>query len=91
MAIAPDCKGVYKTFCENCNKEHNGSYGSGRFCSKECAKSFSTKNKRKLINEKVSNSLKGRIISDLTRKKYQRLGKEKDTQKRLRKRYEKVN
>ena len=21
--------------CENCGKEHNGSYGSGRFCSKK--------------------------------------------------------
>lgn len=30
--------------CENCRKEHDGSYGSGRFCCKECAKSFSTKN-----------------------------------------------
>jgi hypothetical protein len=29
--------------CELCNKEHDGSYGSGRFCSKECARSFSTK------------------------------------------------
>ena len=29
--------------CENCGKEHDGSYGSGRFCCKECAKSFSTK------------------------------------------------
>lgn len=30
--------------CENCGKEHNGSYGSGRFCCKECARAFSTKN-----------------------------------------------
>ena len=30
--------------CENCGKEHDGSYGSGRFCSKSCARSFSTKN-----------------------------------------------
>lgn len=30
--------------CENCGKEHDGSYGSGRFCSKECARSYSTKN-----------------------------------------------
>ena len=30
--------------CENinCNKEHDGSYGSGRFCSSYCARSFST-------------------------------------------------
>ena len=30
--------------CENCGKEHDGSYGSGRFCSKECARAFSSKN-----------------------------------------------
>ena len=30
--------------CEICGKEHNGSYGSGRFCSKKCASSFSAKN-----------------------------------------------
>lgn len=32
--------------CENCGKEHDGSYGSGRFCCKKCARSFSTKNKK---------------------------------------------
>lgn len=30
--------------CEKCNKEHNGAYGSGRFCSPFCARSFSTQN-----------------------------------------------
>ena len=43
--------------CENCEKEHNGSYGSGRFCSAKCARGFSTKAKRSLINEKVSKKL----------------------------------
>ena len=33
--------------CENCGKEHDGTYGSGRFCSKSCAKQFSTKNYKK--------------------------------------------
>jgi hypothetical protein len=46
--------------CENCEKEHNGSYGSGRFCSSKCARGFSTKEKRKEINEKVSKTLTGR-------------------------------
>ena len=46
--------------CENCNNEHDGSYCSGRFCSEKCAKSFSTKLKRKEINKKVSDKLKGR-------------------------------
>jgi len=43
--------------CENCENEHNGEYGSGRFCSSKCARGFSTKAKRKEINEKVSKSL----------------------------------
>ena len=44
--------------CENCNQEHNGTYGSGRFCSSKCARGFSTKAKRKEINEKVSATFK---------------------------------
>ena len=36
--------------CENCGNEHDGSYGSGRFCSKECRGAFvqkcETKHKR---------------------------------------------
>ena len=45
--------------CENCRKEHDGSYASGRFCGKECAKGFSTKSNRKEINKKVSITLGG--------------------------------
>lgn len=44
--------------CENCANEHEGTYGSGRFCSTKCSRGFSTKAKRKEINEKVSNTLK---------------------------------
>lgn len=40
--------------CENCCKEHSGDFGSGRFCSKRCAKSFSTKN----INRKETKKCK---------------------------------
>lgn len=47
-------------FCENCGNQHNGSYGSGRFCCSKCARSFSTKNKRLEINVKVSSKLKNR-------------------------------
>ena len=46
--------------CENCGTEHSGKYGSGRFCCQKCARGFSTKRKRKEINEKVSSALKGR-------------------------------
>lgn len=50
-------------FCENCNKDHNSEYGSGRFCSAKCARGFSTKNKRAEINQKVSAKLSGRKLS----------------------------
>lgn len=46
--------------CEKCSKYHNGNYGSGRFCSEECARSFASKEKRLEINEKVSKTLKNR-------------------------------
>lgn len=44
--------------CENCNNNHDSKFGSGRFCSQKCASSFSTKNKRKEINQRVSKTLK---------------------------------
>lgn len=46
--------------CENCFIIHLGDYGSGRFCSSKCARSFSTKNKRQEINLTVSEKLKGK-------------------------------
>ncbi len=39
--------------CEYCLSEHNGEYGSGRFCCKKCACGFSTREKRAEINEQV--------------------------------------
>lgn len=30
-----------KLYCEKCGREHDGSYGTGRFCSAKCARSFS--------------------------------------------------
>ena len=47
--------------CENCEKDHKGDYGSGRFCSSKCARGFSTKSKRKEINEKISRSIKNKL------------------------------
>lgn len=46
--------------CEYCGKEHNGAYGSGRFCLEKCARGFSSREKREEINRKVSVKLKGR-------------------------------
>jgi len=48
--------------CERCNKEHDGSYGSGRFCSEKCAKGFATKINREQINKKVSETLRKKNI-----------------------------
>lgn len=56
--------------CENCKKEHDGTYGSGRFCTKECARGFSTKAKRVEINHKVSQTLTNNIYSGLTKQEY---------------------
>ena len=39
--------------CENCNKEHDGNYGSGRFCCQKCTKSFAAR-KTEEIKEKIS-------------------------------------
>lgn len=45
--------------CENCGIENDGMYGSGRFCSQKCSRSFSTKNNRDEINKKRSLKLIG--------------------------------
>lgn len=39
--------------CENCNKKHDGSYASGRFCGQKCARAFSTKDKPKKSKEAI--------------------------------------
>lgn len=50
-------------FCENCNNEHTGIYGSGRFCGIRCARGFSTKSKREDINFRVSSKMSKRKLS----------------------------
>jgi len=52
--------------CETCDSKHDGKYGSGRFCSTHCARSFATKKKRKEINEKVRKTLEGSGNPDVT-------------------------
>ena len=51
--------------CEYCMSSHDGNFGSGRFCNTKCARGFSTKYKRKEINEKVSSLMKGKKHSNL--------------------------
>ena len=46
--------------CENCSIQHDGKYGSGRFCSKKCSSSFSSNKNKDLKNKKISDSLKGK-------------------------------
>ena len=38
--------------CEYCGKEHNGEYGSGRFCCKSCAAKFS-----RMFNKDITNNI----------------------------------
>lgn len=46
--------------CENCGKEHDGKYASGRFCCKSCSIAFGNKKKAKNPekNKKISESVK---------------------------------
>lgn len=46
--------------CERCQSEHDGSYGSGRFCCCRCARGFATALSRGEINKKVSEKMSGR-------------------------------
>lgn len=48
--------------CEKCGTDILIKYGSGRFCSAKCARSFATSKDREGINKKVSEKLKGRKL-----------------------------
>lgn len=49
--------------CEKCKSILTDRYGSGRFCSVKCARSFSTSFCRSKINERIAASLKGKSSS----------------------------
>jgi len=54
--------------CKNCNDKDSvkySKYTNGDFCSLKCSRSYSTKKKRKEINIKVSNTLKGSGNNDV--------------------------
>jgi hypothetical protein len=51
---------VMKYQCEKCEKITEEKYGSGRFCSQTCARSFATKFNRSEISKKVSKKLAGK-------------------------------
>jgi len=53
--------------CKNCEQKEAfkySKYSKGEFCSRECARAYSTKVKRKEINEKVSKKLMGRKLPE---------------------------
>ena len=49
---------LYK--CELCDKEHDGTYASGRFCSSKCSHSAGSNFDRKERNRKIGDSLRGK-------------------------------
>jgi 5-methylcytosine-specific restriction endonuclease McrA len=58
--------------CEKCEKKHDGKYGSGRFCSKTCAKGFSTQAKRSEINQRVSDTMSIKVNGMTKQQKVQK-------------------
>jgi len=57
--------------CKNCDKKEAvkySKYSTGEFCCRECARAFSTKNKRKEINEAISLASKGKGNADVNLK-----------------------
>jgi len=69
--------------CENCCKEQNGTYGSGRFCSEKCARGFSSKDEKIRLNKnsKISQTLKGKPVACNTPEAHKKAA---NTQKRMR-------
>lgn len=52
--------------CENCGKEHDGYYGSGRFCCASCRASFTNKQRGKHSEEtkqKITKSINNKLLS----------------------------
>lgn len=51
--------------CEACGKPHDGSFATGRFCSRSCARSFSTRGRRVKIREMALNAIKDLVPAGL--------------------------
>lgn len=49
--------------CEYCSLEHNGTYGSGRFCSEQCARSFSSKKRLHIEKENLESLIGDKLSS----------------------------
>jgi very-short-patch-repair endonuclease len=53
--------------CENCGNQHAGTYGSGRFCTSKCSRSFSTKSNREAISKKVAKTFASKPSTRVTK------------------------
>ena len=58
--------------CEKCGKEHDGTFGSGRFCSRSCANAHFHSKEQK---EKISNSVKKRLRENMYERICEKCGK----------------
>ena len=50
--------------CEFCGKEHDGSFGSGRFCSSECSTKYSSNFNKEERLKNISKSISGKFKED---------------------------
>ena len=55
--------------CEKCNTKIKEAYGSGRFCSQKCARSFSTASNREAISKKTSDTIRKKFLEQSVRNK----------------------
>jgi hypothetical protein len=46
--------------CDHCKQEHDGKYGSGRFCNQSCSNSFSSNKKTEKTYIKIGDKLRGK-------------------------------
>lgn len=58
--------------CEYCGSKIDGSFASGRFCDRKCSSGYSTREKRREINETVSTKLKGKIPEHLKKHSFKK-------------------
>ena len=63
--------------CEYCGKEHDGKYGSGRFCSAHCARGYSTLGGRSEINKKRQKTARKNYIGSAYHRELLRKAQEK--------------
>lgn len=54
--------------CKTCGKKHDGTYGSGKFCSESCSRGRGTK-RPEVWKKRIGDSLRGRPLSEQHKKK----------------------